>query len=371
MLFSILLLIVFFIIIVFVFFESSNSDGSMFKNIKKIKKIKTERYLTNIYYKNEQNEFRHSFVQIINEDNDKQTTTFKNIMLEHKKETVANKNIISKLYNPKIYLNLYKLLFEYVDGKRKFLFKNPVYVSIIIGEQENVFEMIGVEFKYNHIFVICNDNVLINIVDIDSMKIEQTENNLSQSIETTNSENISELEIEELNNKKEIYEYLRLKKYYVVENDTNKDIDISVLFLFFNELSFYENYDNCAKVSRFFFININKLNSESKVLAFHYLKEINLINIHIEFFLLLKLHFKQLKNKELLYDFFVSLFPHTTLSKDGFFFAWELLDVSLLKNHIETSFYSSYLINLLNANILLKYDEKTQELFAKVKHNVS
>ena len=111
------------------------------------------------------------------------------------------------------------------------------------------------------------------------------------------------------------------------------------------------------------------MNSDLKGLAFHYLKEINLINVHIEFFLLLKLNFKQ--NKELLFDFFVSLFPHTTLSKDGFFFAWDLLDISLLKNHIETSFYSSYLIDLLNANIVLKYDEKTQELFAKVKNNIS
>ena len=379
MLFPILLLLVFFVLVVFVLFESSNSERSMLKDNKKIKQIKTERYLTNIYYKNEQNEFRHSFVQVVNENNDKQTITFKNIMLEHKKETVVNKNIISKLYDPKVYLSLYKLLSEYKDGERKFLFKKPVYVSIVVGEQENVFKMIGVEFKYNHIFVVCNDNVLINLVDIDSIKIEQsyTDNYISKkqvnsditenSLEINDSEHLDT--IEELNNKKEIYEYLRLKKYHVVENEINKDIDITLLFLFFNELSFYENYDNCSKASRFFFININKLNSDLKELAFHYLKEINLINVHIEFFLLLKLNFKQ--NKELLFDFFVSLFPHTTLSKDGFFFAWDLLDLSLLKNHIETSFYSSYLIDLLNVNIMLKYDEKTQELFAKVKNNIS
>lgn len=134
----------------------------------------------------------------------------------------------------------------------------------------------------------------------------------------------------------------------------------------------YQNYEIAKNASKFFFINVNKLEDKNKKIALQYIEIINLINIHIELFVLFKLFTQNSRkaNKLFVYDYLKSLIPSVHITFTAFECSYTLLDLSNLfylnTTNSNKDHYNYYILDLIINNINVKYKQSDRDKFLKV-----
>lgn len=330
-------------------------------------KIVTRNYLTNIFSKNEQSQKRYSFVRVYNEDEEYYYVY--NIMRNNKEEKILKNTVVGKLYNPKVYKTLYKLLSEYYAN----------------------YKSLNLHLKHKQTATITLNDESSQVITFSQIKLVNgsiyfIDDNGNNSIEIHKIKNFNNGSII-INQYIHLFNYLLFQDYSydneLITSESKKwvtDSEKLIWFSFYKELDFYLNYENCVAASRFYFINLNKLSERQKASLKNSYHIVNLINIHIEFFVVLKYFAQFIIQKSpnlesyivgLMYHFLQTITPSLPINYEHFVKSIDLLPVKYVFNGKVDGYLNSYNIELVINNIKSKYNHEIINMLVKVINNMS
>ena len=390
---SILLLIGF---LSFVWILTSKKDGyhfsvSNFFDNKNDCKIKRKNFLSNIMYLNNKNHLTYGFFKIANKlDKECGNLNLINILRNNRKYTISKEKIIGKILNPLMFKDVHNLMNELDDEinkqQNKYLltFKptnNNLKVNILYNIQHdqysskiNLVEIGNNSSKKlkesnintyitNNGKLLKNENCIINeiILNIKDKSIFFIDNN--KKINIHDIRKINKLDIYQFFYKQTDCHFILGEKSYTPEQ-------MMLLIGFWKLFDLFKTYENCQKASKHCFINVNKLSTGNNYnKALKHIDIINLINTHIEIFILFKFlssekntSYKTIKRS--VYDFFTSIFPSMNIKYESFDYAYSLLKIDNLfdLNHFNQKDYlDTYLLDFILNNINEKYTHDIKE----------
>lgn len=393
---SILLLIGF---LSFVWISTSKKDGyhfsvSNFFDNKNDCKIKRKNFLSNIMYLNNKNHLTYGFFKVTNKlDRECNSLNLINILRNNTKHTIPKEKIIGKILNPLMFKDVYNLMNELNDAINKkhdnnlLIFKptnqkldvtilcnnrqHDPYLSKInlveIGNNDsNKLKKSNINnYTTNNGKLLKNENFIINeiVFHIKDKSIFLIDNN--KKINTHDIRRINKLDIYQ-------FFYQQTDCHFVLDGRTYTSEQMMLLIGFWKLFDFFKIYENCKKASEHCFINVNKLstnNNNNYNKALKYIDIINLINTHIEIFILFKfLNFEKNNSyktiKKSVYDFLASIFPSINIKYESFDYAYSLLKIDNLfdLNHFnQNNYLDTYLLDFILNNINEKYTDDIKE----------
>lgn len=372
-------------LIVFVFFKKNNSISLNLNNFQKKIRIKKRNYLSNVFYKQNNNytEYIYSFLKIMdvldidgkptNGSNNINCLVLDNTQKEPVNITIPYNNIIGKIYNPIIFKEL-SILINKLKTKNNndvlnislvkpiivnLTYQNdtiPQTLSIVNISNKDKEQKIEVNTSYKKTFelkqVILEKKKLYIFNGVDKIEINQIDKISNQTFKDF------------IKNKVDI-------TYTYVNKDSNKTITLNnkdmfllcSFYYFFDDLS---DVEKCQLISNFCFIDITTLSGKNKEIALKYLNVINMINTHIEIFTLFKFitSGQQKTSKFLIHDYLCSIFPSANISMVSFDCAYTLLNINTvfdLNKYKKEEYIDSYFLDFVLDNIAKKYSQNEKD----------
>lgn len=372
-------------LIVFVFFKKNNSISLNLNNFQKKIRIKKRNYLSNVFYKQNNNytEYIYSFLKIMdvldidgkptNGSNNINCLVLDNTQKEPVNITIPYNNIIGKIYNPIIFKEL-SILINKLKTKNNndvlnislvkpiivnLTYQNdtiPQTLSIVNISNKDKEQKIEVNTSYKKTFelkqVILEKKKLYIFNGVDKIEINQIDKISNQTFKDF------------IKNKVDI-------TYTYVNKDSNKTItlnnkDMFLLCSFYYFLDDLSDVEKCQLISNFCFIDITTLSGKNKEIALKYLNVINMINTHIEIFTLFKFvtSGQQKTSKFLIHDYLCSIFPSADISMVSFDCAYTLLNINTvfdLNQYKKEEYIDSYFLDFVLDNIAKKYSQNEKD----------
>jgi len=372
-------------LIVFVFFKKNNSISLNLNNFQKKIRIKKRNYLSNVFYKQNNNytEYIYSFLKIMdvldidgkptNGSNNINCLVLDNTQKEPVNITIPYSNIIGKIYNPIIFKEL-SILINKLKTKNNndvlnislvkpiivnLTYQNdtiPQTLSIVNISNKDKEQKIEVNTSYKKTFelkqVILEKKKLYIFNGVDKIEINQIDKISNQTFKDF------------IKNKVDI-------TYTYVNKDSNKTItlnnkDMFLLCSFYYFLDDLSDVEKCQLISNFCFIDITTLSGKNKEIALKYLNVINMINTHIEIFTLFKFitSGQQKTSKFLIHDYLCSIFPSANISMVSFDCAYTLLNINTvfdLNKYKKEEYIDSYFLDFVLDNIAKKYSQNEKD----------
>lgn len=372
-------------LIVFVFFKKNNSISLNLNNFQKKIRIKKRNYLSNVFYKQNNNytEYIYSFLKIMdvldidgkptNGSNNINCLVLDNTQKEPVNITIPYNNIIGKIYNPIIFKEL-SILINKLKTKNNndvlnislvkpiivnLTYQNdtiPQTLSIVNISNKDKEQKIEVNTSYKKTFelkqVILEKKKLYIFNGVDKIEINQIDKISNQTFKDF------------IKNKVDI-------TYTYVNKDSNKTItlnnkDMFLLCSFYYFLDDLSDVEKCQLISNFCFIDITTLSGKNKEIALKYLNVINMINTHIEIFTLFKFvtYGQQKTSKFLIHDYLCSIFPSADISMVSFDCAYTLLNINTvfdLNKYKKEEYIDSYFLDFVLDNIAKKYSQNEKD----------
>lgn len=373
-------------LIVFVFFKKNNSISLNFNNFQKKIRIKKRNYLSNVFYKQNNNnhtEYIYSFLKIMdvldidgkptNGSNNINCLVFNSSQAEPVNITIPYNNIIGKIYNPIIFKELSILI-----NKLKIKTNNDILTISLI-------KPIIVNLTYK------NDTIsqTLSIVNISNKDKEQTIKVTTSHKKTFELKQIilenkklylfngvDKIEVNQIDkiSNQTLKDFIKNKvdiTYTYVNKESNKTItlnnkDMFLLCSFYYFLDDLSDVEKCQLISNFCFIDITTLSGKNKEIASKYLNVINMINTHIEIFTLFKFvtSGQQKTSKFLIHDYLCSIFPSANISMVSFDCAYTLLNINTvfdLNKYKKEEYIDSYFLDFVLDNIAKKYSQNEKD----------
>lgn len=368
--------------VVFVFFKNNNSISLDFTNFQKKIRIKKRNYLSNVFYKHN-NEYKYSFLKImdvldidgkpINGSNNINCLVLDNTQKEPVNITIPYNNIIGKIYNPIIFKEL-SILINKLKTKNNndvlnislvkpiivnLTYKNdtvPQTLSIVNISNKDREQKIEVATSHKKTFelkqIILEKKKLYLFNGIDKIEVNQIDKISNQTLKDF------------IKNKVDI-------TYTYVNKDSNKTItlnnkDMFLLCNFYYFLDDLSDVEKCQLISDFCFIDITTLSDKNKEIALKHLNVINMINTHIEIFTLFKFvtSGQQKTSKFLIHDYLCSIFPSANVSMVSFDCAYTILNINTvfdLNKYKKEEYIDSYFLDFVLDNIAEKYSQNEKD----------
>ena len=368
--------------IVFVFFKNNNSISLDFTNFQKKIRIKKRNYLSNVFYKHN-NEYKYSFLKIMdvldidgkptNGSNNINCLVLDNTQKEPVNITIPYNNIIGKIYNPIIFKEL-SILINKLKTKNNndvlnislvkpiivnLTYKNdtiPQTLSIVNISNKDKEQKIEVATSHKKTFelkqIILEKKKLYLFNGVDKIEVNQIDKISNQTLKDF------------IKNKVDI-------TYTYVNKDFNKTItlnnkDMFLLCSFYYFLDDLSDVEKCQLISDFCFIDITTLSGKNKEIALKHLNVINMINTHIEIFTLFKFvtSGQQKTSKFLIHDYLCSIFPSANISMVSFDYAYTLLNINTvfdLNKYRKEEYIDSYFLDFVLDNITEKYSQNEKD----------
>ena len=368
--------------IVFVFFKNNNSISLDFTNFQKKIRIKKRNYLSNVFYKHN-NEYKYSFLKIMdvldidgkptNGSNNINCLVLDNTQKEPVNITIPYNNIIGKIYNPIIFKEL-SILINKLKTKNnndvlnislvKPIIVNLTYKNDTIPQTLSIVNISNKD-KEQKIEVNTSHKKTFELKQIILEKKKLYLFNGVDKIETNQIDKISNQTLKDfIRNKVDII-------YTYVNKDSNKTItlnnkDVFLLCSFYYFLDDLSDVEKGQLISDFCFIDITTLSGKNKEIALKHLNVINMINTHIEIFTLFKFvtSGQQKTSKFLIHDYLCSIFPSTNVSMVSFDCAYTILNINTvfdLNKYKKEEYIDSYFLDFVLDNIAEKYSQNEKE----------
>lgn len=372
-------------LIVFVFFKKNNSISLNLNNFQKKIRIKKRNYLSNVFYKQNNNhtEYIYSFLKIMdvldidckptNGSNNINCLVLDNTQKEPVNIAIPYNNIIGKIYNPIIFKEL-SILINKLKTKSNndvlnislvkpivvnLTYQNdtiPQTLSIVNISNKDKEQKIEVNTSHKKTFelkqIILEKKKLYIFNDVDKIEVNQIDKISNQTLKDF------------IKNKVDI-------TYTYVNKDSNKTItlnnkDMFLLCSFYYFLDDLSDVEKCQLISNFCFIDITTLSGKNKEIASKYLNVINMINTHIEIFTLFKFvtSGQQKTSKFLIHDYLCSIFPSANISMVSFDCAYTLLNINTvfdLNKYKKEEYIDSYFLDFVLDNIAEKYSQNEKD----------
>lgn len=367
--------------VVFVFFKNNNSISLDFTNFQKKIRIKKRNYLSNVFYKHN-NEYKYSFLKImdvldidgkpINGSNNINCLVLDNTQKEPVNITIPYNNIIGKIYNPIIFKEL-SILINKLKTKNNDVLNISLVKPIIVNltyKNDTVSQTLSIvnisnKDKEQKIEVATSHKKTFELKQIILEKKKLYIFNGVDKIEVNQIDKISNQTLKDfIKNKVDI-------TYIYVNKDSNKTItlnnkDVFLLCSFYYFLDDLSDVEKCQLISDFCFIDITTLSGKNKEIALKYLNVINMINTHIEIFTLFKFvtSGQQKTSKFLIHDYLCSIFPSTNISMVSFDCAYTLLNINTvfdLNKYKKEEYIDSYFLDFVLDNIAEKYSQNEKD----------
>lgn len=367
--------------IVFVFFKNNNSISLDFTNFQKKIRIKKRNYLSNVFYKHN-NEYKYSFLKIMdvldidgkptNGSNNINCLVLDNTQKEPVNITIPYNNIIGKIYNPIIFKEL-SILINKLKTKNNDVLNISLVKPIIVNltyKNDTVSQTLSIvnisnKDKEQKIEVATSHKKTFELKQIILEKKKLYIFNGVDKIEVNQIDKISNQTLKDfIKNKVDI-------TYIYVNKDSNKTItlnnkDVFLLCSFYYFLDDLSDVEKCQLISDFCFIDITTLSGKNKEIALKYLNVINMINTHIEIFTLFKFvtSGQQKTSKFLIHDYLCSIFPSANISMVSFDCAYTLLNINTvfdLNKYRKEEYIDSYFLDFVLDNIAEKYSQNEKD----------
>ena len=368
--------------IVFVFFKNNNSISLDFTNFQKKIRIKKRNYLSNVFYKHN-NEYKYSFLKIMdvldidgkptNGSNNINCLVLDNTQKEPVNITIPYNNIIGKIYNPIIFKELSILINKLKTKNNNDVLNISLVKPIIVNltyKNDTVSQTLSIvnisnKDKEQKIEVATSHKKTFELKQIILEKKKLYIFNGVDKIEVNQIDKISNQTLKDfIKNKVDI-------TYTYVNKDSNKTItlnnkDMFLLCSFYYFLDDLSDVEKCQLISDFCFIDITTLSGKNKEIALKYLNVINMINTHIEIFTLFKFvtSGQQKTSKFLIHDYLCSIFPSANVSMVSFDCAYTLLNINTvfdLNKYKKEEYIDSYFLDFVLDNIAEKYSQNEKD----------
>lgn len=368
--------------VVFVFFKNNNSISLDFTNFQKKIRIKKRNYLSNVFYKHN-NEYKYSFLKIMdvldidgkptNGSNNINCLVLDNTQKEPVNITIPYNNIIGKIYNPIIFKELSILINKLKTKNNNDVLNISLVKPIIVNltyKNDTVSQTLSIvnisnKDKEQKIEVATSHKKTFELKQIILEKKKLYIFNGVDKIEVNQIDKISNQTVKDfIKNKVDI-------TYTYVNKDFNKTItlnnkDIFLLCSFYYFLDDLSDVEKCQLISDFCFIDITTLSGKNKEIALKYLNVINMINTHIEIFTLFKFvtSGQQKTSKFLIHDYLCSIFPSANISMVSFDCAYTLLNINTvfdLNKYRKEEYIDSYFLDFVLDNIAEKYSQNEKD----------
>lgn len=368
--------------IVFVFFKNNNSISLDFTNFQKKIRIKKRNYLSNVFYKHN-NEYKYSFLKIMdvldidgkptNGSNNINCLVLDNTQKEPVNITIPYNNIIGKIYNPIIFKELSILINKLKTKNNNDVLNISLVKPIIVNltyKNDTVPQTLSIvnisnKDKEQKIEVATSHKKTFELKQIILEKKKLYLFNGVDKIETNQIDKISNQTLKDfIKNKVDII-------YTYVNKDSNKTItlnnkDVFLLCSFYYFLDDLSDVEKCQLISDFCFIDITTLSGKNKEIALKHLNVINMINTHIEIFTLFKFvtSGQQKTSKFLIHDYLCSIFPSANISMVSFDCAYTLLNINTvfdLNKYRKEEYIDSYFLDFVLDNIAEKYSQNEKD----------
>ena len=368
--------------IVFVFFKNNNSISLDFTNFQKKIRIKKRNYLSNVFYKHN-NEYKYSFLKIMdvldidgkptNGSNNINCLVLDNTQKEPVNITIPYNNIIGKIYNPIIFKELSILINKLKTKNNNDVLNISLVKPIIVNltyKNDTVSQTLSIvnisnKDKEQKIEVATSHKKTFELKQIILEKKKLYLFNGVDKIEVNQIDKISNQTLKDfIKNKVDI-------TYTYVNKDFNKTItlnnkDMFLLCSFYYFLDDLSDVEKCQLISDFCFIDITTLSGKNKEVALKYLNVINMINTHIEIFTLFKFvtSGQQKTSKFLIHDYLCSIFPSANVSMVSFDCAYTLLNINTvfdLNKYKKEEYIDSYFLDFILDNIAEKYSQNEKD----------
>ena len=358
--------------VVFVFFKNNNSISLDFTNFQKKIRIKKRNYLSNVFYKHN-NEYKYSFLKImdvldidgkpINGSNNINCLVLDNTQKEPVNITIPYNNIIGKIYNPIIFKEL-SILINKLKTKNNDVLNISLVKPIIVNltyKNDTVSQTLSIvnisnKDKEQKIEVATSHKKTFELKQIILEKKKLYIFNGVDKIEVNQIDKISNQTLKDfIKNKVDI-------TYIYVNKDSNKTITLNNKD-FLDDLS---DVEKCQLISDFCFIDITTLSGKNKEIALKHLNVINMINTHIEIFTLFKFvtSGQQKTSKFLIHDYLCSIFPSANVSMVSFDCAYTILNINTvfdLNKYKKEEYIDSYFLDFVLDNIAEKYSQNEKD----------
>lgn len=368
--------------VVFVFFKNNNSISLDFTNFQKKIRIKKRNYLSNVFYKHN-NEYKYSFLKIMdvldidgkptNGSNNINCLVLDNTQKEPVNITIPYNNIIGKIYNPIIFKELSILINKLKTKNNNDVLNISLVKPIIVNltyKNDTVSQTLSIvnisnKDKEQKIEVATSHKKTFELKQIILEKKKLYIFNGVDKIEVNQIDKISNQTLKDfIKNKVDI-------TYTYVNKDFNKTItlnnkDIFLLCSFYYFLDDLSDVEKCQLISDFCFIDITTLSGKNKEIALKHLNVINMINTHIEIFTLFKFvtSGQQKTSKFLIHDYLCSIFPSANVSMVSFDCAYTLLNINTvfdLNKYKKEEYIDSYFLDFVLDNIAEKYSQNEKD----------
>ena len=368
--------------VVFVFFKNNNSISLDFTNFQKKIRIKKRNYLSNVFYKHN-NEYKYSFLKImdvldidgkpINGSNNINCLVLDNTQKEPVNITIPYNNIIGKIYNPIIFKELSILINKLKTKNNNDVLNISLLKPIIVNltyKNDTVSQTLSIvnisnKDKEQKIEVATSHKKTFELKQIILEKKKLYIFNGVDKIEVNQIDKISNQTLKDfIKNKVDI-------TYIYVNKDSNKTItlnnkDVFLLCSFYYFLDDLSDVEKCQLISDFCFIDITTLSGKNKEIALKYLNVINMINTHIEIFTLFKFvtSGQQKTSKFLIHDYLCSIFPSANVSMVSFDCAYTILNINTvfdLNKYKKEEYIDSYFLDFVLDNIAEKYSQNEKD----------
>ena len=368
--------------VVFVFFKNNNSISLDFTNFQKKIRIKKRNYLSNVFYKHN-NEYKYSFLKIMdvldidgkptNGSNNINCLVLDNTQKEPVNITIPYNNIIGKIYNPIIFKELSILINKLKTKNNNDVLNISLVKPIIVNltyKNDTVSQTLSIvnisnKDKEQKIEVATSHKKTFELKQIILEKKKLYIFNGVDKIEVNQIDKISNQTLKDfIKNKVDI-------TYIYVNKDSNKTItlnnkDVFLLCSFYYFLDDLSDVEKCQLISDFCFIDITTLSGKNKEIALKYLNVINMINTHIEIFTLFKFvtSGQQKTSKFLIHDYLCSIFPSANISMVSFDCAYTLLNINTvfdLNKYRKEEYIDSYFLDFVLDNIAEKYSQNEKD----------
>lgn len=368
--------------VVFVFFKNNNSISLDFTNFQKKIRIKKRNYLSNVFYKHN-NEYKYSFLKIMdvldidgkptNGSNNINCLVLDNTQKEPVNITIPYNNIIGKIYNPIIFKELSILINKLKTKNNNDVLNISLVKPIIVNltyKNDTVSQTLSIvnisnKDKEQKIEVATSHKKTFELKQIILEKKKLYLFNGVDKIEVNQIDKISNQTLKDfIKNKVDI-------TYTYVNKDFNKTItlnnkDMFLLCSFYYFLDDLSDVEKCQLISDFCFIDITTLSGKNKEIALKYLNVINMINTHIEIFTLFKFvtSGQQKTSKFLIHDYLCSIFPSANVSMVSFDCAYTILNINTvfdLNKYKKEEYIDSYFLDFVLDNIAEKYSQNEKD----------
>ena len=368
--------------VVFVFFKNNNSISLDFTNFQKKIRIKKRNYLSNVFYKHN-NEYKYSFLKImdvldidgkpINGSNNINCLVLDNTQKEPVNITIPYNNIIGKIYNPIIFKELSILINKLKTKNNNDVLNISLLKPIIVNltyKNDTVSQTLSIvnisnKDKEQKIEVATSHKKTFELKQIILEKKKLYIFNGVDKIEVNQIDKISNQTLKDfIKNKVDI-------TYIYVNKDSNKTItlnnkDVFLLCSFYYFLDDLSDVEKCQLISDFCFIDITTLSGKNKEIALKHLNVINMINTHIEIFTLFKFvtSGQQKTSKFLIHDYLCSIFPSANVSMVSFDCAYTILNINTvfdLNKYKKEEYIDSYFLDFVLDNIAEKYSQNEKD----------